>query len=97
MATTKGNVLPDLAAELAEMKRKNAELEAAIEAEKAKSASGFGLEISDKGCVVIRLGGGYPISVYGDKLDVLIANFDKVRAFAEENKGKIKRYKTDAA
>ena len=89
--TDKKNVLPDLAA-FEELKRKTEALEKELAAERAKAASGFGLEISEKGCVVIRLGSGYPLSVYGDKLDVLIANFDKVRAFAEENKGRIKRH-----
>jgi hypothetical protein len=91
-------IIPDLAAEYEAMKKKNAELEAELEAEKARKADGFGIEISKiTGCVVIRLGSGYPISVYGDKLDMLIANFDKVQAFVETNKKRIKRYKTEGS
>jgi len=92
MATKDAKILPDLAAFEA-MKKRNEELEAALEAEKARKPGGFGLEISDKGCVVIRLGGGFPISLYLDKLDVLLGNVDQLKAYVETNRNRIKRNK----
>jgi len=89
-SSEKKRILPDLSAQAKADAARIAELEAALMAEKAKKTEGFGIRISDKGCVVINLGGGYPISLYRNKLAMLVANFDNVKEFLADNYGKIR-------
>lgn len=71
-----------------------AERIAQLEAENAKlRSSGAGqvrIKVGDKGGVVVGgLGGRYPVTLYADQWDRLLAVADKIKAFIDANRSQL--------
>ena len=84
-------ILPDLtegvtglAAELAKLRAENAQLRL------EKSMKGpFGLKVSDKGGVSVYGMGRFPVTLYREQWEKLLARRDEILAFLEANSAKL--------
>jgi hypothetical protein len=72
----------DLQAELARLRAEN-------EALKQKRTTG-GMKVSEKGAVSVYGLGRFPVTLYQEQWQKLLAMSDDIKAFIEENKAKLK-------
>lgn len=73
----------DLQAELARLKEENERL-------KARTARGTSLKVSEKGALSVYGLGRFPVTLYKEQWQKLLAMSDEIRAFLEENDEQLK-------
>lgn len=73
----------DLQAELARLKEENERL-------KARSVRGTSLKVSEKGALSVYGLGRFPVTLYKEQWQKLLAMADEIRAFLKENDAQLK-------
>jgi hypothetical protein len=73
----------DLQAELARLRAEN-------EALKQKRTSSVSIKVSEKGAVSVYGLGRFPVTLYQEQWTKLLSMADEIRAFIEENRGRLK-------
>ena len=73
----------DLQAELARLKEENERL-------KARTARGTSLKVSEKGALSVYGLGRFPVTLYKEQWQKLLAMADEIRAFLKENDAQLK-------
>lgn len=76
-----------------EMEQELARLRAENEALKKKTAGGnrVYLKVSDKGGVSLYGLGRFPVTLYVEQWEALLARADEIRSFLEENRSQLKK------
>lgn len=88
-ATTASNaktVLTDIVAELAKLRAENAQLKA----DKIKSGP-FGLKVTEKGGVSVYGMGRFPVTLYGEQWERLLARKDEILQFLADNADRLSK------
>ena len=70
----------DLKAELERLKQENEALKAG-----RRAAAGMTFKVSEKGAVSVYGLGRFPVTLYKEQWERLLANIEKVKGFIEEN------------
>jgi hypothetical protein len=73
----------DLRAELARVKEENERL-------KGRQGRGMSLKVSEKGALSVYGLGRFPVTLYKEQWQKLLAMTDEIRAFLEENDARLK-------
>lgn len=73
----------ELKAELARLKEENEQL-------KARSVRGTSLKVSEKGALSVYGLGRFPVTLYKEQWQKLLAMADEIRAFLKENDAQLK-------
>ncbi len=73
----------DLKAELARLKEENERL-------KNRTARGISLKVSEKGALSVYGLGRFPVTLYKEQWEKLLAIADEIRAFLKENDAQLK-------
>ncbi len=73
----------DLRAELARLKEENDRL-------KSQKGRGMSLKVSEKGALSVYGLGRFPVTLYKEQWQKLLAMTDEIRAFLKENDGRLK-------
>jgi hypothetical protein len=73
----------DLKAELERLRNENAQL-------KARSAKRISIKVSEKGGLSVYGLGRFPVTLYKEQWSKLLDMADEIRAFIQENDGKLK-------
>ena len=73
----------ELQAELARLKEENERL-------KARTARGTSLKVSEKGALSVYGLGRFPVTLYKEQWQKLLAMTDEIRAFLKENDAQLK-------
>jgi hypothetical protein len=76
----------DLLEEVERLRRENEALRA-----KTKAADGLTFRVSEKGAVSVYGLGRFPVTLYQEQWDKLLARADDLRAFIEANQGQLKK------
>ena len=74
----------EMKAELERLKAENASL-------KARNTRGVSMKVSEKGAVSVYGLGRFPVTLYQEQWLKLIGMADDIRAFIQENEGKLKK------
>lgn len=74
----------------AEMKAELERLTKENESLKARTSKGISLKVSEKGGVSVYGMGRFPVTLYVEQWETLLARADEIRAFIEANRGKLK-------
>jgi len=76
-----------------EMEKELARLRAENEALKKSSTKpgSFSLKVSEKGGVSVYGMGRFPVTLYVEQWETLLARADEIRAFIEANRGQLKK------
>ena len=74
-----------------ELRRKVAELQAQLEAEKSKDKKGLTLKVSEKGGVSLYGIRRFPVTFYQEEWHRILEMGDAIRAFITEHEGELKR------
>ncbi len=74
----------------AELKAELEKLKAENEALKARSSRAVGLKVSEKGGVSVYGLGRFPVTLYKEQWEKLLAMADEIKAFIAENASKLK-------
>ena len=72
----------------AELERLRAENEAL---KKGSRPGGLAIKVSEKGGVSVYGLGRFPVTLYQEQWDKLLAHVDEIRAFIEANRGSLKK------
>jgi len=75
----------DLETELARLRAENEALK-----QRAAKPGSFSLKVSEKGGVSVYGMGRFPVTLYVEQWETLLARADEIRAFIEANRGKLK-------
>jgi len=75
----------DLETELARLRAENEALK-----QRAAKPGSFSLKVSEKGGVSVYGMGRFPVTLYVEQWETLLARTDEIRAFIEANRGKLK-------
>jgi hypothetical protein len=87
--TPKAGHSPEMQAMIDEMARLRSENDQ-LRTAKAKTAT-VGFKVSDKGAVSVYGLGRFPVTLYVEQWEKLLAKVDEIRAFIEANRAKLKR------
>jgi len=74
-----------------ELKRRVAELEQQLEAERSKGRQGTRLKVSEKGAVSLYGIRRFPVTFYVEEWERILGMADEIRAFMAEHRGELKR------
>lgn len=74
----------DLRAELDRLKKENAELK------EGRRGGAISLKVSEKGGISVYGLGRFPVTLYKEQWEKLLAMSDQIKEFIEEHKGKLK-------
>lgn len=74
-----------------DLKRRVAELEKQLEAERAKGRPGLQLKVSEKGGVSLYGIRRFPVTFYLEEWERILGMADEIRAFLAEHRGELKR------
>jgi hypothetical protein len=70
--------------------QENERLKAELEALKTRRSSAVSLKVSEKGAVSVYGLGRFPVTLYQEQWQKLLAMADDIKIFIEENKSKLK-------
>ena len=74
-----------------DLKRRIAELEHQLEAERSKGRKGIQLKVSEKGGVSLYGIRRFPVTFYVEEWERILAMAEEIRAFIAEHRGELKR------
>jgi len=74
-----------------DLKRRVAELEKQLEAERSKGRQGIQLKVSEKGGVSLYGIRRFPVTFYLEEWERILGMADEIRAFMAEHRGELKR------
>jgi hypothetical protein len=74
-----------------ELRRRVAELESQLEAEKAKARKGVQLKVSEKGGVSLYGIRRFPVTFYADEWERILGMADEIRAFVAQHRAELKQ------
>ena len=74
-----------------DLKRRVAELEKQLEAERSKGRQGTRLKVSEKGGVSLYGIRRFPVTFYVDEWERILGMSEELRAFMAEHQGELKR------
>jgi regulator of replication initiation timing len=80
----------DLQAELARLRAENETLRAENETLKQKRSSAVSMKVSEKGAVSVYGLGRFPVTLYQEQWQKLLALSDEIKAFIDENRSRLK-------